>query len=65
MENSTGLPRAEFVARVRVEAPCRRLEESTRTVEQIASECRFSSAELFRRACHRILGDSPNRIRKF
>ena len=60
---SFGITPAEFVARVRVEAGCRRLEESNLTMEQIAAQCGFSSAELFRRACHRILGHSPRRFR--
>jgi transcriptional regulator GlxA family with amidase domain len=62
---SFGMAPAEFVTRVRVEAACRRLEESNRTVEQVASECGFSSAELLRRACHRTLGYSPHWIRRF
>jgi transcriptional regulator GlxA family with amidase domain len=60
---SFGITPAEFVTRVRVEAAGRRLEESTLTMEQIAAECGFSSAELLRRACHRVLGYSPNRFR--
>jgi transcriptional regulator GlxA family with amidase domain len=60
---SFGITPAEFVTRVRVEAACRRLEESTLTMEQVAAECGFSSAELLRRACHRILGQSPRRFR--
>ncbi|HEX3444322.1 MAG TPA: helix-turn-helix domain-containing protein [Chthoniobacterales bacterium] len=60
---SFGVTPAEFVTRVRVEAACRRLEESTLTMEQIATECGFSSAELLRRASHRVLGHSPNRFR--
>jgi transcriptional regulator GlxA family with amidase domain len=60
---SFGVTPAEFVTRVRIEAACRRLEESTLTMEQIAIECGFSSAELLRRACHRVIGYSPNRFR--
>jgi transcriptional regulator GlxA family with amidase domain len=60
---SFGITPAEFVTRVRVEAACRCLEESTLTMEQIATQCGFSSAELLRRACHRILGHSPRRFR--
>jgi transcriptional regulator GlxA family with amidase domain len=60
---SFGFTPAEFVIRVRVETACRRLEESTLTMEQIATQCGFSSAELLRRACHRILGHSPHRLR--
>jgi transcriptional regulator GlxA family with amidase domain len=34
------------------------------TIEQIATECGFSSAELLRRAFHRTLGSVPSRIRE-
>jgi len=60
---SFGVTPAEFVTRVRVEAASRRLEESTLTTEQIATECGFSSAELLRRACQRVLGYPPSRFR--
>jgi transcriptional regulator GlxA family with amidase domain len=59
-----GVAPAEFVLRVRVEAACRRMEETNLTLEQIASECGFSSAELLRRACHRTLGHAPSRFRQ-
>jgi transcriptional regulator GlxA family with amidase domain len=39
---SFGMAPAEFVTRVRLEAVCRRLEESTRIVDQVAPECGFS-----------------------
>jgi transcriptional regulator GlxA family with amidase domain len=59
-----GVTPADFVTRVRVETACRRLEESKLTVEQIATECGFSSAELLRRGFHRTLGSVPSRIRE-
>ena len=59
---SFGVTPAEFVTRARVEAACQRLEETSSTMEQIAAHCGFSSAELLRRACHRILGHSPSRF---
>jgi transcriptional regulator GlxA family with amidase domain len=59
-----GVTPADFVTRVRVETACRRLEESKLTIEQIATECGFSSAELLRRAFHRTLGSVPSRIRE-
>jgi transcriptional regulator GlxA family with amidase domain len=61
--DSFGITPAEFVTRVRVEAACRQLDESNLTMEQIATRCGFSSAELLRRACHRILGRSPRQFR--
>jgi transcriptional regulator GlxA family with amidase domain len=59
-----GVTPADFVIRVRVEAACRRLEESRLTLEQIATECGFSSADLLRRAFHRTLGSVPSRFRE-
>jgi len=59
-----GVTPADFVTRVRVETACRRLEESKLTIEQIATECGFSSAELLRRAFHRTLGSVPSQIRE-
>lgn len=61
--DSFGVTPAEFVTRVRVEAACRQLDESNLTMEQIAARCGFSSAELLRRACRRILGHSPRYFR--
>jgi len=61
--DSFGVTPAEFVTRVRVEAACRQLDESNLTMEQIAARCGFSSAELLRRACRRILGHSPRHFR--
>jgi len=61
---SFGVTPAEFVTLARVEAACRRLEESRSTIEQVATECGFSSAELLRRAFHRTLGTVPSRIRE-
>jgi transcriptional regulator GlxA family with amidase domain len=57
---SFGVTPADFVTRVRVETACRRLEESRSTVEQIATECGFSSAEVLRRAFHRTLERAPS-----
>jgi transcriptional regulator GlxA family with amidase domain len=61
---SFGVTPTEFVMRARVEAACRRLEESRSTIEQVATECGFSSAELLRRAFHRTLGTVPSRARE-
>lgn len=57
---SFGITPAEFVNRCRLEAAIDRLKQSSLTMEQIAVECGFSSAELLRRACHRLLGHSPS-----
>lgn len=61
---SFGVTPAEFVTLARVEAACRRLEESRSTIEQVAAECGFSNGELLRRAFHRTLGTVPSRIRE-
>jgi transcriptional regulator GlxA family with amidase domain len=53
---SFGVTPAEFVMRARVEAACRRLEESRSTIEQVATECGFSSAELKMLLVHHHFG---------
>jgi transcriptional regulator GlxA family with amidase domain len=63
-QESFGLTPGAFVTRVRVEAAYRRLKESRLTMEQVATECGFSSAELMRRAFHRTAGTVPSRIRE-
>src|SRR5262249_16383533 len=46
---AVGLTPARFVERVRVEAARRRLEESSSSVDTVADECGFGSAEIMRR----------------
>jgi transcriptional regulator GlxA family with amidase domain len=55
---------AKFIARLRVEAARRRLEESHSSLERIAAECGFRSAESMREAFQRTLRTSPKEYRK-
>ncbi|MGH9937144.1 MAG: GlxA family transcriptional regulator [Blastocatellia bacterium] len=59
-----GVTPARFVMRVRVETARRRLEESSQSVELIAEECGFGSAESMRGAFQRLLRVSPQEYRK-
>ena len=58
-----GITPGAYVARVRVEAARRRLEASDATVDAIAAECGFGTAETMRRTFHRQLGVSPDDYR--
>jgi transcriptional regulator GlxA family with amidase domain len=53
-----------FVERVRVEAARRALETTTDTLEVVASECGFGSAETLRRAFRRRLNVAPDSYRR-
>ncbi len=50
---------ASYVERARVDAARRRLATPGATAKAVARQCGFSSAELMRRAFHRMLGVSP------
>jgi transcriptional regulator GlxA family with amidase domain len=54
-----GVTPARFVERTRVEAARRRLEESSLSVDAVASECGFSSAEIMRRTFLRTIRVNP------
>ena len=60
----TGVTPARWVDRLRVEAARRLLEESDRSVEQVASDCGFGTAETMRRAFLRLLSTSPSDYRR-
>jgi len=60
----TGVTPARWVDRVRVEAARRRLEESDRSIEQIATACGFGTAETMRRAFLRLLATTPSDYRR-
>ena len=53
-----------FVERVRLEAARRALETTTDTLEVVASECGFGSAETLRRAFRRRLNVAPDSYRR-
>jgi transcriptional regulator GlxA family with amidase domain len=58
-----GCTPARYVAQLRVEAARRQLEDTDRSVEQIARSCGFASADLMRRAFVRCIGATPARYR--
>ena len=58
-----GMTPGRFVERVRLEAARRLLEQSARSVPEIAVACGFGTAETLRLAFHRALGVSPKTYR--
>jgi transcriptional regulator GlxA family with amidase domain len=59
----TGCTPARYVAQMRVEAARRQLEDSDKSIDQIARQCGFVSADLMRRAFTRNVGTTPGRYR--
>ncbi len=59
----TGCTPARYVAQVRVEAARRQLEDTDKSIEQIARGCGFASADLMRRSFVRSVGTTPGRYR--
>ena len=59
----TGCTPARYVAQMRVEAARRQLEGTDKSIEQIARNCGFVSADLMRRAFIRSVGTTPGRYR--
>jgi transcriptional regulator GlxA family with amidase domain len=59
----TGCTPARYVTQLRVEAARRQLEQSDRSIEQIARSCGFVSGDLMRRAFIRWIGTTPGRYR--
>jgi transcriptional regulator GlxA family with amidase domain len=60
----TGVTPAKFVERARVERARRSLEESRRSMDEVAGECGFGSAERMRRTFRRHLRVVPHDYRK-
>jgi transcriptional regulator GlxA family with amidase domain len=58
-----GTTPARFVERVRVETAVRRLEESDDTIDQIAMQCGFGSADSMRRSFVRAFRATPSELR--
>ncbi|OBJ83262.1 GlxA family transcriptional regulator [Mycobacterium sp. 1245852.3] len=54
---------ARYVDQVRVESAQRRLEESTSTLDDVAAQCGFGSADSMRRSFLRVRGVSPSDYR--
>ncbi|HEX3826813.1 MAG TPA: GlxA family transcriptional regulator [Sporichthyaceae bacterium] len=59
-----GSPPGRYVEQVRLETARRRLEESDDTLDRVATECGFGSAETLRRVFHQRLGVSPGEYRR-
>jgi transcriptional regulator GlxA family with amidase domain len=57
---TVGTTPARFLETLRLEAARRRLEETGRSMDQIASECGFGSAEVMRRSFVRSFGTPPS-----
>jgi transcriptional regulator GlxA family with amidase domain len=55
---------SRYVAQLRVEAARRQLDQTEKSIDQIAASCGFGSADLMRRAFVRTLGVTPTRYRK-
>jgi transcriptional regulator GlxA family with amidase domain len=53
-----------FVERVRLEAARRALETTDSTLEVVAADCGFGSAETLRRAFHRRMNVAPDSYRR-
>jgi len=56
---AVGATPARYLETLRLEAVRRRLEETSRSLDQIASECGFGSAEVMRRSFVRNFGTPP------
>jgi AraC-like DNA-binding protein len=59
----TGYSPAVYLERVRVEAACRRLAESSKGTKEIATECGFRDADGMRKAFRRVLNTTPQLYR--
>ena len=59
----TGYSPATYLERVRVEAACRRLAESSKGTKEIATECGFRDADGMRKAFQRVLNTTPQLYR--
>ena len=61
--NETGMTPAQYVERLRVEAACLRLADSTQGVQRIAPQCGFHSPEVMRRTMLRVIRVTPDDYR--
>jgi transcriptional regulator GlxA family with amidase domain len=60
----TGLTPGRYVARVRLEAARRRLEDSAQPIASVAAACGFGTPETMRRVFLRTLGVGPAEYRR-
>jgi transcriptional regulator GlxA family with amidase domain len=61
-EQEVGMSPAQYVRKLRVEAAQRMIEQSEKGLDQVASACGFSSADLMRRAFVQFLGKTPRAL---
>ena len=61
----SGKTYSDFVTHIRLQAACRELVETDRSVLEIALSCGFSHISFFNRAFRRILRRNPTEYRKF
>ncbi|MEM6456521.1 MAG: helix-turn-helix domain-containing protein [Acidobacteriota bacterium] len=59
-----GVTPARYVEQVRVEAAQRQLEDTARSLDEIAADCGFGGRDALRRAFLRVLGVSPSAYRR-
>src|SRR5262245_60173631 len=57
-----GLTPARYVAQLRLEAARRQLEEGRKSIERIATECGFGTADTLRRCFRRELKTEPSEL---
>jgi transcriptional regulator GlxA family with amidase domain len=62
--SEVGQTPAAFVEKLRVEAARRRLEETDHSLETIAKQCGFGSADSMRRSFHRVVKVAPGDYRR-
>lgn len=62
--NEVGQTPAAFVEKLRVEAARRSLEETDQSLDDIAKNCGFGSADSMRRSFHRVVRVAPSDYRK-
>ncbi|MEM9009253.1 MAG: helix-turn-helix domain-containing protein [Cyanobacteria bacterium P01_F01_bin.86] len=62
--NEVGQTPAAFVEKLRVEAARRSLEETDQSLDDIARNCGFGSADSMRRSFHRVVRVAPSDYRK-
>jgi transcriptional regulator GlxA family with amidase domain len=60
----TGATPAQFIERARIDAARRKLEDSNKAIDAVATDCGFGNGERMRRAFHRHMGIAPNAYRE-
>ncbi len=60
----TGATPAQFIERARIDAARRKLEDSNKAIDAVATDCGFGNTERMRRAFHRHIGLAPHTYRE-